>query len=69
MAEPTSGGASKILAWICHQCPLCRYGRKQPGSLIGRILHHPLHAEYCPMWKAEQVIYGSGHDFDATRMR
>ena len=25
---------------------------------IGKILHHKLHAEHCPMWQAEQEVYG-----------
>jgi hypothetical protein len=60
MAEAASRGGSKILAWMCHRCPLCRYGREHPESLIGRVLHHPLHADHCPFWKAERTAYGDG---------
>jgi hypothetical protein len=24
--------------------------------VIGRILHHPLHADHCPAWKAERAL-------------
>ncbi len=57
MSESAVGPFGKALAWMCHQCPLCRYGRQHPGSLIGRVLHHPLHADRCPFWKAEQKMY------------
>ena len=46
-----------VMASLCHNCPICRYGRKAPGSLVGRILHHPFHAEHCPFWKAEREMY------------
>lgn len=48
----------RILAGICHHCPLCRYGRKNPDSAVGRLLRHPLHADHCPAWKAEKELYG-----------
>lgn len=46
-----------VMASLCHHCPLCRYGRRVPGSLVGRFLHHPLHSEHCPFWKAEREAY------------
>ena len=46
-----------LMASVCHYCPVCRYGRKAPESLIGKILHHPFHAEHCPFWKAEREVY------------
>jgi hypothetical protein len=46
------------MAWLCHACPLCAHGRRRPDSLLGRILHHPLHADHCPFWKAERARYG-----------
>jgi len=50
----------KLLAKICDHCPLCRHARKNPESLLGKILNHPLHADNCPAWKAHREVYGSG---------
>lgn len=55
----TTGGLRRILAAVCHACPACRYGRGHPDSLLGRLLHHPLHADRCPLWRAERAVYGS----------
>ena len=52
------GPLVQVLAAMCHYCPICRYGRAKPDSMIGRILSHPLHADHCPMWKAEEEMYG-----------
>jgi len=65
MPEQQSGGLGKILAWICHRCPVCQYGREHPDSPIGKILHHPVHADHCPMWKAERTVYGPGSEEDS----
>ena len=49
----------KGLAVLCHHCPMCRYARSYPQSILGKLLHHRLHADYCPMWKAEKAVYGA----------
>jgi hypothetical protein len=59
MSENTVGPVRKALAVMCHYCPLCRYGRAKPDSVIGKVLHHRLHADHCPMWKAERAVYGA----------
>lgn len=59
MSENCLGPVGKALAVMCHRCPLCRQARAHPDSLIGRVLHHRLHANYCPLWKAERAIYGA----------
>lgn len=51
------GFLKKARAAICHHCPLCKRARNKPMSLIGKILHHKLHSDNCPMWKAEQDLY------------
>jgi len=58
MKENDIGRFKKIRAAICHNCPMCKHARENPQSMIGRILHHKLHADHCPMWKAEQEVYG-----------
>ncbi len=47
----------KIMGSICHYCPICKYGREKPRSIVGKILHHRLHADNCAMWKAEKMLY------------
>jgi hypothetical protein len=59
MSETHVGPVRKALGVMCHLCPLCRYGRAKPESILGRVLHHRLHADYCPMWKAEKAMYGA----------
>jgi hypothetical protein len=66
MAEDTLGPVRRALAVMCHYCPLCRYGRANPESAIGRILHHRLHADFCPMWKAEKAVYEADRDKTAA---
>lgn len=54
--EPLSP-LKKTMAFFCHHCPMCSYGRKHPDSLVGRVLHSSLHADHCPAWKAEKEAY------------
>ncbi|MBM3131412.1 MAG: hypothetical protein FJZ95_00020 [Chloroflexi bacterium] len=64
MTETKIGLFKKARASMCHHCPMCHYGRKHPESKIGRMLHHPSHAEHCAMWKAEKEVYGEGQSRD-----
>ncbi len=61
-ASAVSGGDiglfKKMKARICKHCPACNQARKNPESIVGKILHHPFHAERCPVWKAYQEVYG-----------
>ena len=52
------GTFKKIRASICNNCPLCKHARKNPESVVGKILHHKSHADNCPMWKAQKEVYG-----------
>ncbi len=54
-----TGRIRKILGAACHHCPICRYGRSRPESMIGKMLNSRLHADHCPMWKAEKEVYRS----------
>lgn len=49
--------SEKLKASICHNCPLCRHARSHPESFIGKIVHGK-HAKDCPMWKAEEEVFG-----------
>ena len=46
----------KMLAGLCNSCPLCRYARKKPDSLLGKIVCW--HGSWCPAWKAWEQVYG-----------
>jgi len=59
MSENNVSPLRKALAVVCHHCPMCRYARANPESILGKVLHHRLHADYCPMWKAEKQMYGA----------
>lgn len=48
----------KTLAGICNSCPMCSYARKNPDTLIGKVMHW--HGKWCPMWKAWNEVYGEG---------
>jgi len=50
--------SKKIMATVCHHCPLCKAARKNPESVIGKMLHHKYHSDNCPFWKAEIAAYG-----------
>jgi hypothetical protein len=52
------GLLKKMKASVCKHCPACKHARKNPESIIGRVLHHPLHSKHCPVWKAYQEVYG-----------
>jgi hypothetical protein len=60
MNENTMGPIRSALAVLCHHCPMCKHARGHPESVLGKVLHHRLHADYCPMWKAERQAYGVG---------
>jgi hypothetical protein len=60
MAEPRIGLLTQALGSICRHCPMCIYARAHPDSILGRILHHPLHADHCPLWKAEKTVADDG---------
>ena len=57
MSESKISFFKNVRAKICHHCPFCSYGRKNPDSIVGKILHHKFHSDRCPMWKAEQEVY------------
>jgi hypothetical protein len=59
MTDPevaTPGTLRRALAAICRNCPVCEYGRRHPDAWLGRVLHHPWHADHCPLWKAERAV-------------
>jgi len=56
--ESSVGHFKKIRASICKYCPACMHARKDPESVVGRLLHHPMHSKNCPMWKAYEQVYG-----------
>jgi hypothetical protein len=59
MTEAKTSLLKRVMARTCHYCPICIYGRKYPGSMVGKMLHHKSHADRCPFWKAEKEVYAS----------
>lgn len=57
-SEGEIGFFKKTRATMCKHCPICSRARQSPGSLIGKIMHHPFHTRHCPMWKAYEDVYG-----------
>jgi len=47
---------TKLLAERCENCPLCRYARREPDSLVGRLV--AFHGRFCPCWQAREKVYG-----------
>jgi len=47
----------EILALRCEKCPICRYARKKPESLFGKMMS--FHGRFCPFWRAWQEVYGA----------
>lgn len=46
----------RILAKRCDMCPVCRYARANPETLVARAV--AWHGKYCPFWQAWQQVYG-----------
>ena len=69
MTDSTVGALTKALAAICSRCPVCNHARAHPESWLGRVLHHPLHADHCPFWKAERDDRRSARDPTAVTRR
>ena len=44
----------RFLGERCDRCSLCNYARKNPDTLIGKIM--AWHGTWCPSWKAQQQI-------------
>ena len=55
--DDSVGRFTKVRAVICKHCPACIVARKSPQSVVGRLLHHPVHADNCPMWQAYRQVY------------
>lgn len=47
----------KLRSKICEHCPLCVHARKNPDSMIGKMLHSKVHADNCPLWKAYRDLH------------
>lgn len=44
----------RFLGEMCEKCPLCRHARKNPDTLVGKIM--AWHGRWCPAWKAHQQV-------------
>jgi len=63
-----AGRFKKVRAVICKHCPICAAARKSPHSVVGRLLHHPIHSDNCPMWTAYRQVYGEGEPLRSDEM-
>lgn len=43
-----------FLGRVCDGCKLCQYARKNPETLVGKIMNW--HGKWCPAWKARIEI-------------
>jgi hypothetical protein len=39
----------------CEHCPLCRYAREKPETLVGKMM--AFHGKFCPFWRAWESEY------------
>jgi len=49
---------TELMAKRCDHCPLCRWARKNPDTLLGKVM--ALHGKFCPFWRAWEKVYGQG---------
>lgn len=61
-AQKRIGTFKKVRATICKHCPACKQARKNPDSVVGKILHHSWHSNHCPVWKAYNEVYGEDNE-------
>ncbi|WP_041439865.1 hypothetical protein [Syntrophobacter fumaroxidans] len=45
---------TRTLGRVCNDCPLCRYARENPATLVGKLMNW--HGKWCPAWKAQKLI-------------
>jgi len=55
--------AEKLMAARCEACPACRYARKNPETLFGRLVQW--HGSWCPCWKAWEKHHGDEREAPA----
>ena len=56
MTKSNIGLFKRMRVSVCKHCPACNHARKSPESIVGKILHHPLHSEHCPICKAYKEV-------------
>jgi hypothetical protein len=44
----------RTLGTICDHCPLCAKARREPETVLGRIM--AWHGRFCPAWKAQEHL-------------
>lgn len=67
MAPNRIGTFKKVRAAICKHCPACKQARRNPHSVVGKILHHSWHSDHCPVWKAYNEVYGEKGEKEDSR--
>jgi hypothetical protein len=51
------GPIKKLMAARCKHCPLCRFARANPETLVGKAV--AFHGRFCPFWRAYQQVYAA----------
>jgi hypothetical protein len=44
----------RALGTLCDRCPLCKKARREPETLLGRVM--AWHGRFCPAWKAQERL-------------
>jgi hypothetical protein len=50
------GRATRALAHFCHNCGICPYAARRPGTSFERLMRW--HRAWCPAWSAHTKVYG-----------
>lgn len=50
------GITTRALAGFCHNCGICPYANRKPGSPFERLMRW--HRTWCPAWGAHTKVYG-----------
>ena len=51
------GMATRALAGLCHNCGICPYAARRPGTPLERLMRW--HRTWCPAWNAHTKVYGT----------
>jgi hypothetical protein len=53
--EDAFGPFTRMLAAVCHNCNMCGFADKKPGSTFGRLMSWQ--RSWCPGWAARSRVY------------
>ncbi len=50
------GLATKGWSTLCHNCSICKFSHKKPGSNFDKVMEW--HRTWCPGWASHTKVYG-----------